>query len=197
MKRSIEKIVSETIDRFIINENIQQIASYSDILKDYISKLANADTGDIDEWVNNFQTYVTQVYFAINRCVQNNSLNEEMFFGHLGRIGDGFLNVPPELWGNFKKYFDYGYNKTKRMLPNKLNGKNGKNSGKNGTEPNPTQVQSKKLSVLLQDLQNWENQYYQLSGQFKIDFFLDRVINDIFTTLNKLKQDYEQMAQQA
>ena len=112
MDRRIHDILNEEINKFILSENLNSLMAYSNALEKQLnqlsSKTSNGFNNDINKFLERFTYYVLQVIFAVNRCVQANSLNEG-----LGGYG---LNIPPELGGNFINDFKRGYYNTVRTL---------------------------------------------------------------------------------
>lgn len=181
---NIKSIIKEEINRFIINENINNLSQYANKLNDYLNRMQyiNGLQPQLRKVANDFMKYCIQIIHAINRCVQANSLNEG--------LSNWGINIPPELGGNFWNDAVRGYYKTKNFL---TRGRNGMYNGKVINGINRNTLPSVKLSELLRNLPSWENQCirYQLNQNIQ-----GNVINGIIQTLNQLNTEYNNLLQQ-
>lgn len=181
---NIKSIIKEEINRFIINENINNLSQYANKLNDYLNRMQNINglQPHLRKVTTDFMKYCMQIIHAINRCVQANSLNEG--------LSNWGINIPPELGGNFWNDAVRGYYKTKNFL---TRGRNGMYNGKVINGINRNTLPSVKLSELLRNLPSWENQCirYQLNQNIQ-----GNVINGIIQTLNQLNAEYNNLLQQ-
>ena len=184
----ISQIIREEIEKLIINENISSLSQFSVNLNNSLNKLgndlsklgANGLNQQLQQFFKNFETYVIQMIFAINRCVKANSLNEG--------LSDFGINVPAELGGNFWNDAKRGYYKTMNFLTRG----GGNYNGKNGNMVNPNTVPSVKLSQLLQNLPNIENSYN--SYKSNVDQISQQPMYMI-ATMRQVQTTYSQLLQ--
>ena len=183
-------IIRETVEKYVLKENVGNIGSYINILKRLLTELSQYDSSNDDRRVNNFlerlDYYTIQIIFAIDRCVKANSLNERFSFRDLG------IEIPPELGGNLWNDMKDSYYKTQRFLNGLRGGRGGSSSyakGQKGNVNNPNSVKTERLSVLLSYLPKYENWFRQLNNNFGIDQ-KTQAPHNILMELNNLQVDY-------
>ena len=207
----VNKIIREEIEKFILQENINfnNLANYGQKLESLVQELArykhSASHQDINNFLDSLMYFALQIVFAIQRCVNAQSLNESLgsglwnVFGRntIGAFNDNNLtnlssygiNVPHEInfWQNAKR----GYYDTKRHLNNSQN-----NSYQNKKGTNNNTVQSKQLAALLQqDLPIVQKNYQKILtkyGNFKIE-----TPKNILQTIYEINQEYTNLIKQS
>ena len=214
----IGKIIREEIEKFIIKENanFNSLAVCGNQLETYAKSLGAYtfynEPKDVRAFFAKLQYYSLQIIFAIRRCVQSQNINES-FLGNVGNGIKGFangvlngmknssnrglnaygINLPNEInfWNNAKR----GYYAAKRSVEQKGKQQNGDSTTTVGDSVNKNNVQSRPLSVLLQqDFLWYENTFSNLTnkyGPFKTQApqdILTYIKNYIFPEYVKIKQ---------
>jgi len=182
--RNIKKVINEVINQFILNENINSLTQYTQRINNELNQIQNIDglNQQLNQFVNNFIKYCVQIIYAVRRCVQANSLNEN--------LSDWGLNLPPELGGNFWNDYTRGYYKTKNFFtPNNYGNANKKGNALKNVNQNT--LPSVKLSELLRQLPQWENN----CARYQIDQYIPN-IGIIIQTIKGLQTEYNQLVQQ-
>lgn len=148
---NIKRIVAEEINRFLIRENINNLKECADVINKYANEAQksmtrltdnNAKRGTIE-----ILQYFYQIVQAIYRCINKQSLNED-----LSQYG---LNIPQELGGNMLNAFQRGFYNTKNFLTQNGNGYGNYNQLQQGLKIVP-------LRTLLANIENKESYYRQL-----------------------------------
>ena len=179
MKDRISRIVSETVDRYILREAVDftSLNTCGDRLEQAANNLAKIDTSKMEKEIGKFyyslQYFTLQVIFAIRRCVKGMNLNEAVF----SSLSDYGIETPREMtiWNDSIN----SYHKTQNFLNRNFNsyGKSyGNKQNVNGianTKVNPNQVKSERLSVLLGRI----NQYAQSKTNLEAKY--STRINDV------------------
>lgn len=183
---SYRDIIRETVEKYILNENVGNIGSYINVLKNLLSEMSQYDSSNDDKRVNYFlerlNYYTIQIIFAIDRCVKANSLNERFSFSELG------INIPPELGGNLWRDTKDSYYNAKRFLTGLRGGRSGSSYVK-GDVNNPNSVKTERLSTLLYYLPKYQRWFNRLNGYFGIDQ-KTQAPHNILSELNNLNADY-------
>ena len=188
----IKLIISEEINKFIINENINSLLQYTNGINNELNKIKDHSVTDrsLNTFIRNFEVYCIQVIHAVNRCVKANNLNEG--FGNWG------INIPPELGGNFWNDARRGYYATKNFLTRGNYGNNGMTT--NGVNPNT--VPSVKLSVLMRQFPQKKREcetrnrqmslYQQVPPILAIIQYLEQIYNEYNNLLQQQQQNNAQ-----
>ena len=206
---NIKKIIREEIDKFLITENISSLGQYANGLENIARTIGNNVQmnglhPNVNRFLNGYIAYILQIKFAIQRCIQANSLNE---YGYGRRVLSNFrlpslrdmgINIPTEMGGNFWRDAKDGYNGVKNFLRGNRNGNYG-NYNRNGYDrANRNTLSSVKLSVLLSKSREWETSYAQISRRYQLSQYIQNqcgrdVVQDGFNTIEQLKQEYRQL----
>ena len=206
---NIKKIIREEIDNFLITENISSLGQYANELENIAFTIGNNVQmnglhPNVNRFLNGYIAYILQIKFAIQRCIQANSLNE---YGYGRRVLSNFrlpslrdmgINIPAELGGNFWRDAKDGYNGVKNFLRGNRYGNYG-NYNRNGYDrANRNNLRSVKLSILLSKSREWETSYAQISRKYQLSQYIQNqcgrdVVQDGFNTIEQLKQEYQQL----
>jgi len=199
---SIKQIIREEIERYMLREavDVSLLSKYINPLKSCVQNIRNigsTNNQEVDKFIGNLTTYIFQVIFAIQRCVQANNLNEDF------RPSDYGFDISPELGGNFINDFESGFYKGANWVNRHLGNNNGTNSnvGANGNpngNMNLNNVPSVKLSVSLRNLQQYVFAYQNLSGKYQnILSPHTAVFYDTFSQLSNLNTEYQNLVNTA
>lgn len=199
---NIKQIIREEIERYMLREavDVSLLSKYINPLKSCAQNIRNigsTNNQEVDKFIGNLTTYIFQVIFAIQRCVQANNLNEDF------RPSDYGFDISPELGGNFINDFESGFYKGANWVNRHLGNNNGTNSnvGANGNpngDTNPNNVPSVKLSVSLRNLQQYVFAYQNLSGKYQnILSPHTAVFYDTFSQLSNLNTEYQNLVNTA
>jgi hypothetical protein len=208
--KKINQIISEEIKKFLVTENINSLSQYSNELQKYANIIGNINTNslhpNVGRFIYDFERYILQIIFAIQRCVQNNSLNEGYYGGfmRLPNMRDMGLNIPPELGGNFVNDFVAGYRGTKNFLRGMRGygryGNQATNNRKNNfMNTNQNTLKTVKLSILLSQYQQWQRKYMYLNQHYQTSQYLARQFNgndpiyESFDIIEKINNEYTQL----
>ena len=168
---NIDRIIKEEINRFILSEAIDfnGLKAYSNELNNslgQISTISNDNSVDkgLRKFLYDFVVYCVQIIAAINRCVSANSLNEASW-GGLSSYG---INLPAVLGGNLWSDAKEGFYNTRNFLQRR-GGYSSTSGNANGKRVNQNTVPSVKLSVLLQQLPQWQQAYSTKSAQYNLN----------------------------
>ena len=196
----IKQIIREEIERLVLYEavDVKPLSKYMNTLKSCAQKIRNIGTTnnqEIDKFIGGFITYIFQIIFGIQRCVNANSLNESF------RPNDYGFEISPELGGNFLNDFESGFYKGANWVNRKFG--NGANTSSNvGTNTNgninPNNIPSVKLSVSLRNLQQYVFAYQNLSGKYQnILSAYTSIFYDTFAQLSNLNSEYQRLVNTA
>ena len=194
---NIKQIIREEIEKYILREavDVRPLSKYMNTLKSCVQKIRNIGTTnnqEIDKFIENFITYIFQVIFGIQRCVQANSLNEDF------RPSDYGFEISPELGGNFLNDFESGFYKGANTVNKWFNNGNNSNSGYGNDKVNPNNIPSVKLSISLRNLQQYAFGYQNLSGKYQnILSQHTPVFHDTFHQLSDLNSEYQKLVNTA
>ena len=208
---NIKKIIREEINNFLITENISSLGQYANKLENIAFTIGenvqmNGLHPNVNRFLNRYIAYIIQIKFAIQRCIQANSLNE-YGYGYrrnilpnlrLPNLRDMGINIPTEMGGNFWEYARNGYYGVKNFLRGNRNGNYG-NYNRNGYDrANRNTLSSVKLSVLLSKSKEWETSYAQISRKYQLSQYIQNqcgrdIVQDGLNTIEQLKQEYQQL----
>ena len=167
---NIKRIIREEIDRFLMAEAIdfrilnQLGQQLNNALAPINSARNDSSYGqELIQYFNNFITYCVQIIAAIRRCNQAQTLNE-VNWGGLSNYG---INLPGHLGGNLWNDAKRGFYGTRNWVIDKQNKRNGQGANTN-TNINPNTVPSVKLSVLLNQISQKQQEYGNYNTQFGI-----------------------------
>lgn len=210
---NIKKIIREEINNFLITENISSLGQYANGLENIARTIGghvqmNGLHPNVNRFLNGYIAYILQIKFAVQRCIQANSLNEYGYgYGRnvlpnfrLPNLNDMGINIPAELGGNFWRDAKNGYYGVKNFLRgNRYGYGNYGNYNRNGYDrANRNNLRSVKLSVLLNQSKKWETSYAQISLKYQLSQYIQNqcgrdVVQDGFNTIEQLKQEYQQL----
>lgn len=188
----VDRIIIEEIERLIISEAVDftKLSSYSQQLNTSVGNLRSIQTNgfndDLKKFLNDLSIYGVQIIAAINRCIKATNLNEASW-GGLSSYG---INLPPELGGNIWSDAKEGYYKTKNFFQNRK-GYNSIYGNANGNSNiNNNNVPTVKLSVLLQQLPQWQQAYQTKNRQYNIANLTQEPYNILGNIIPNIQAEY-------
>jgi hypothetical protein len=191
----INRIIKEEINKFILSEivNGNPLANYASQINRSLDNFKNINTSgfnnDLKKFFDDFTVYCVQIIAAINRCVNANSLNEV----NLGSLRDYGINLPGELGGNLWSDMVQGYHNTKRFLQRGRGYGNSPRGYASVSRITPNTVPTVKLSVLLQQLPQWQQTYNMKNSKYGIDNYTLEVGNLLRNIIPNLQTEYQNM----
>ena len=180
---NIGVILREEICKFLIKENLNNLTGVSNKIYNIVTKLYNLvgklNDATAKDQMTKFVEYVFQIIHAVNRCVNKNSLNE---------------NLPPVLGGNIPNHFRRGFYGTSNFVDGiMMNMRNQYDRFKEGA------LKAVPLAQLLTDIENKENACNQLfsnNQELASNVQIQQLTRNIILNLKQLRTAYQQLVQQ-